>query len=137
MRKALSFPTAWLLATVFMCMTLLSACSQEGKVGEAATLYGTTSKKWVLDKETTATGDKVDQQLEGDQTFTFFANGTYNMATELETMTGKYRFDQPGQKIILTDENMGTDREFGVTTLTDSRLTLSAPDGSAIKLKAE
>jgi hypothetical protein len=119
----------------FVCF--LSACNKEGSVGEAGSLYGTTSKKWVLDKETDASKEKVDQQLEGDQTFTFFANGTYNMATEMETMTGKYRFDQPGKKLILTDENMGTDRAFGVTTLTDERLTLTAPDGSAIKLKSE
>ncbi len=136
MRKLAYLPTTWLLAAFVLLISVLSACSQEGKVGEASSLYGTTSKKWSLAKETGATGDKV-EQADDDQTFTFFQNGTYNMATSMETLTGKYTFDQAGKKITLTDENMGTDRVFAVTTLTDDNLTLTAPDGSAIKLQAE
>ncbi len=136
MRKLANLPTTWLLATLVLFVSLLSACSQEGKVGEASSLYGTTSKKWVLDKETAAGGDKV-AQTDDDQSFTFYQNGTYNMATSMETLTGKYAFDQAGKKVTLTDESMGTDRVFTVTTLTDDHLTLTAPDGSAIKMKSE
>lgn len=136
MRKFAFLPTTWLLATFVLFVSLLSACSQEGKVGEASSLYGTTSKKWVLDKETGAAGGTV-AQADDDQSFTFYQNGTYNMATSMETLTGKYTFDQAGKKVVLSDEAMGTNREFTVTTLTDDRLTLTAPDGSAIKLKSE
>ena len=136
MRKLAHLPTTWLLATLVLFISLLSACSQEGKVGEASSLYGTTSKKWMLDKETGAGGDKVDQP-EGDQSFTFFQNGTYNMSTSMETQTGKYSFDQAAKKITMTSGDTDMETSFAVTTLTDSHLTLTAPDGSAIKLKAE
>lgn len=136
MRKIAHFPTAWLLATFVLFVSLLGACSQEGKVGEAASLYGTQSKKWVLDKETAAGGDKV-EQTDDDQSFTFFQNGQYTMATSAMTQTGKYRFDQAAKKITMTSEDTGMESGFTVTTLTDDRLTLTAPDGSAIKLKAE
>ena len=137
MRKLAHLPTTWLLATFVLFISMLSACSQEGKVGEAASLYGTASKKWTLDKETAADGDKVAQAGDDDQTFTFFQTGKFNMATAMDNMSGTYKFDQAGKKLTLTDEDMGTDRVFGVTTLTDDHLTLSAPDGSTVKLKAE
>ncbi|MBC7447432.1 MAG: hypothetical protein H7330_05180 [Hymenobacteraceae bacterium] len=136
MRKLAQLPTTGLLATFVLFISLLSACSQEGKVGEAASLYGTTSKKWVLDKETAAGGDKVDQ-ADDDQSFTFYQNGTYNMATSAMTQTGKYTFDQAGKKIIMSSGDTGMESTFTVTTLTDDHLTLTAPDGSAIKLKSE
>lgn len=136
MRKLAILPATWLLATLVLFVSLLSACSQEGKVGEAASLYGTQSKKWVLDKETNAGGDKVDQ-ADDDQSFTFYQNGTYTMATSAMSQTGKYRFDQAGKAITMTSEDTGMESKFAVTTLTDDHLTLTAPDGSAIKLKSE
>ena len=81
-------------------------------------------------------GDKV-EQTDDDQSFTFFQNGQYTMATSAMTQTGKYRFDQAAKKITMTSEDTGMESGFTVTTLTDDRLTLTAPDGSAIKLKAE
>ena len=137
MRKLAHLPTTWLLATLVLFISLLSACSQEGKVGEASSLYGTQSKKWVLDKETAASGDKVDQADDADQSFTFYQNGTYTMATSAMSQTGKYRFDQAAKKITMTSEDTGMESAFAVTTLTDDHLTLTAPDGSAIKMKSE
>jgi len=136
-----SFPSlllTCLMAALLAFAALLSGCSQEGKVGEASQLYGQTSKKWVLDKETNATGDKVDQTTDEDeQTWTFYANGTYNMATPAMSQTGKYTYDQAGKKITMISGDTDMETSFAVTTLTDDRLTLTAPDGSAVKLKAE
>lgn len=136
MKKRISYlPTLLVAFALLLGGALFTACSSEGKVGEANLLYGDSSKKWELDKETTAGGDKVAQD-EDNQTFTFYSNGQYNMATAAEAMTGKFRFDQPGKKLTLISES-GMESAFTVTTLTDDHLTLTAPDGSAIKLKSE
>ena len=135
MRLSRVRPSLLLLAVLLAFSSLMAACSSEGKVGEANLLYVDASKKWELDKETNAGGDKVAQD-EDNQTFTFYSSGQYNMATAAETMTGKFRFDQVAKKLTLESES-GMESAFSVTTLTSDHLTLTAPDGSAIKLKAE
>ena len=135
MRKLAHLPTTWLLATLVVFISLLSACSQEGKVGEASSLYGTTSRKWVLDKETAAGGDNV-EQADDNQTFTFFQNGQYTMASSAETMNGKYAYNMAGKTITLTPDG-GTPTEFMIKTLTDDRLTMAVQGGAEIKLKSE
>lgn len=135
MRKLAHLPTTWLLATLVAFISLLSACSQEGKVGEASSLYGTTSRKWVLDKETAAGGDNV-EQADDNQTFTFFQNGQYTMASSAETMNGKYAYNVAGKTITLTPDG-GTPTEFMIKTLTDDHLTMAVQGGAEIKLKSE
>lgn len=138
--KVLTSSASRLLTGLFMFVLLFSAAcgSKEGKVEGVNMLYGKDSKTWKTDKETTAAGDKMKQtDAMEDQRVTFFANGQYNMSSGAQTMNGKYTFDQGAQTITMMPDGAGQSNTFTVVTLTDSKLTLKAPDGSQLHLEGE
>ncbi|GAA3923737.1 hypothetical protein [Hymenobacter algoricola] len=131
-------PLHYLASLLLLVALFVSSCSQPDKVGETNMLYGTESKVWKTDKETTATGDKVAQtDADEDTELRFFANGTFNMTSSAQTMQGKYVFDQPGKKITLTPDGGTTSMAFDVTNLTEKKITLKGADGSSMMLEAE
>ncbi|GAA4014233.1 hypothetical protein GCM10022408_29240 [Hymenobacter fastidiosus] len=136
--KRVATPFHYLASLLLFVALLMSGCSQPDKVGETNMLYGTDSKVWKTDKETTATGDKVAQtDADEDTELKFFANGTFNMTSPAQTMQGKYTFDQPGQKITLTPDGATTSMAFDVTNLTEKKITLKGTDGTTLMLEAE
>lgn len=137
--KMMSNPFRYLAALLVLVALFTASCgSKEGKVEGVNMLYGTDSKVWKTDKETTATGDKVKQtDAMEDQRVTFFANGQYNMSSGAQTMNGKYTFDQGAKKITLTPDGAAQSNTFDVVTLTDDKLTLKGTDGSELHLEKE
>ncbi|TGE13090.1 hypothetical protein [Hymenobacter elongatus] len=135
-RSALSFHY---LASLLMLVALFTfGCNKENKVGETNMLYGTDSKVWKTDKETTAGGDKVAQtDADKDTELRFYANGNFNMSSPAQTMQGKYTFDQPGKKITLTPDGGTTSMAFDIVNLTDDKITLKGADGSEMMLESE
>ena len=127
------------LASLFLLVSLFTfACSQKDKVGETNMLYGTESKVWKTDKETTATGDKVAQtDADEDTELRFYANGNFNMTSPQQSMQGKYTFDQPGKKVTLTPDGGTTSMSFDVVNLTDDKITLRGVNGEEMKLESE
>ncbi|UOQ53463.1 hypothetical protein [Hymenobacter cellulosivorans] len=136
-----TLPTSFrLLASLLtLAVLFLSACgSKEGKVEGVNMLYGTESKVWKTDKELSAGGEKVKQtDAQEDERLTFFANGQYNMTSPAGAVNGKYTFDQPGKKIMLTPDGAATSNSFDVVTLTDDKLTLKSPEGAELRLEKE
>ncbi|RYU78860.1 hypothetical protein [Hymenobacter persicinus] len=136
--KRVSTPLHYLASLLMFVALFVSSCSQPDKVGETNMLYGTDSKVWKTDKETTASGDKVAQtSADKDTELRFFANGTFNMTSPNQTMQGKYSFDQPGKKITLTPDGGTTSMAFDVTNLTEKKMTLKGTDGSSMMLEAD
>lgn len=131
MLKPLRF-SSLLLAVLLAVTSLLVAC---GKKDPQTMLHGEQNKKWVLDKQTDASGDKVAQD-DDDQSWTFYANGTYNMATSAMTQSGKYRFDDATKTITMTSGETDMETSFAVTELSNDHLTLSAANGAEVKLKS-
>ncbi|SES83164.1 lipocalin family protein [Hymenobacter actinosclerus] len=138
--KVLTSSSSRLLTGLFMFVLLFTAAcgSKEGKVEGVNMLYGTNSKTWKTDKETTAAGDKIKQtDAMDDQRVTFFANGQYNMSSGAQTMNGKYTFDQGAKTITMMPDGAGTSNTFTVVTLTDDKLTLKGTDGTELHLEDE
>ncbi|WP_019946278.1 lipocalin family protein [Hymenobacter aerophilus] len=138
--KVLTSSASRLLTGLFMFVLLFTAAcgSKEGTVESVNMLYGTTSKTWKTDKETTAAGDKIKQtDAMDDQRVTFFANGQYNMSSGAQTMNGKYTFDQGAKTITMMPDGAGTSNTFTVVTLTDDKLTLKGTDGTELHLEDE
>jgi len=127
------------LASLLVLVSLFTfSCKQENKVGETNMLYGTESKVWKTDKETNATGDKVDQTSADKKTeLRFYANGNFNMTSPAQSMQGKYTFDQGAKKITLTPDGAPNSLSFDVVNLTKDEITLKAPDGSQMMLEAD
>jgi hypothetical protein len=137
--KRVTTPLHYLASLLLLVALFVSSCGgKEGKVEGVNMLYGTDSKGWKTDKETTATGDKVKQtDAMDDQRVTFFANGQYNMTSGAQTMSGKYAFDQTAKTITMTPDGGTTSNTFNVVTLTDDKLTLKGTDGSELHLEKE
>ena len=128
----LRYLTSLLLVALFAV-----GCNQKNEVGDTSMLYGTDSKTWTTDKETSATGEKISQTDADKKTeLKFYANGSYNMASPQQSMQGKYTFDQTANKITLTPEGSPTSMSFDVVNLTKDKITLKAPDGSQMMLEA-
>ncbi|OUJ70163.1 hypothetical protein [Hymenobacter crusticola] len=136
--KTLSSPLRYLASLLVLVSLFTFSCKQENKVGETNLLYGTESKVWKTDKETSATGDKVAQTSADKKTeLRFYANGNFNMTSPAQSMQGKYTFDQAGKKITLTPEGAPNSLSFDVVNLTKDEITLKAPDGSQMMLEAD
>jgi hypothetical protein len=135
-RSTLSFHY---LASLLMLVALFTvSCNKADKVGETNMLFGTESKVWKTDKETTASGDKVSQtDADKNTELRFYANGNFNMTSPAQSMQGKYTFDQAGKKITLTPEGGNTSMAFDVVNLTDDKITLRGADGSQMMLEAD
>ncbi|MBC6990966.1 DUF4923 family protein [Hymenobacter sp. BT491] len=137
MKTSLS-PFRYLASLLVLVALLTASCSQENKVGETNLLYGTDSKVWKTDKETSATGDKVAQTSADKKTeLRFYANGNFNMSSPTQTMQGTYTFDQAAKKITLTPAGGPNSMSFDVVNLTKNEITLKAPDGSQMMLEAD
>jgi len=136
--KTLSSPLRYLASLLVLVSLFTFSCKQENKVGETNLLYGTESKVWKTDKETSATGDKVAQTSADKKTeLRFYANGNFNMTSPAQSMQGKYTFDQAAKKITLTPEGAPNSMSFDVMNLTKDEITLKAPDGSQMMLEAD
>ena len=59
------------------------------------------------------------------------------MNSNLQTMSGTYRYDQAGRTLMLTPNGSQTSMSFEVTKLDDDELDLKAPDGSTMELETE
>jgi hypothetical protein len=136
--KTIALPFRYLASLLMFVALFTVACKQENKVGETNMLYGTESKVWKTDKETTATGDKVAQtDADKDTELRFYANGNFNMTSPQQSMQGKYTFDQPGKKVTLTPDGGTNSMSFDVVNLTDDKITLRGVNGEEMKLEAE
>jgi hypothetical protein len=136
--KTIALPFRYLASLLMLVSLFAVACSQENKVGETSMLFGTESKVWKTDKETTATGDKVAQtDADEDTELRFYANGNFNMTSPQQSMQGKYTFDQPGKKITLTPDGGAASMSFDVVNLTDDKITLRGVNGEQMMLEAE
>ena len=124
-----------------LCLFMLLfafGCGNKNKAGGTANLYGADSKSWTTDKERDASGDKVKQTKEDENTeLTFYANGNFSMNSNLQTMNGTYRYDQAGKTLMLTPNGSPTSMSFEVTKLDDDELDLKAPDGSKMELESK
>ena len=125
-------------ALLLFVMIFAFGCGNKNKAGATANLYGADSKSWTTDKERDAGGDKVNQTTEDEKTLlTFYANGNFTMNSNLQTMSGTYRYDQAGKNLMLTPNGSNTSMSFEVTKLDDDELDLKAPDGSKMELEAQ
>ena len=137
MKRTLS-PLRYLASLLMLVALFTVGCNQKNEVGDTSMLYGTDSKTWTTDKETSASGEKVAQTDTDKKTeLKFYANGTYNMASPQQSMQGKYTFDQTANKITLTPNGSPNSMAFDVVNLTKDKITLKAPDGSQMMLEAE
>ena len=135
--KSTPSPLRYLASMLMLVALLVVGCKQKNEVGDTSMLYGTDSKTWTTDKETSATGEKMSQTDADKKTeLKFYANGSYNMASPQQSMQGKYTFDQTANKITLTPEGSPTSMSFDVVNLTKDKITLKAPDGSQMMLEA-
>jgi hypothetical protein len=126
------------LAFYLFALTFAVGCNKKNEAGGTANLYGSDSKRWTTHKERNAGGDKVKQTAEDENTvLQFFANGNFSMNSNLQTMSGTYRYDQAGKSLMLTPNGSTTSMSFEVTKLDDDELDLKAPDGSTMELEAE
>ena len=126
------------LAFYLFALVFAVGCNKKNEAGGTANLYGTDSKRWTTDKERDATGDKVKQTKEDENTvLQFFSNGNFSMNSNLQTMSGTYRYDQAAKSLMLTPNGSQTSMSFEVTRLNDDNLDLKAPDGSTMELEAE
>lgn len=126
------------LAFYMFAFVFAVSCGKKNEAGSTSNLYGTDSKRWTTDKERSASGDKVSQTEEDKNTvLQFFSNGNFSMNSNLQTMSGTYRYDQSGRTLMLTPNGSTTSMSFEVTRLDDSNLDLKAPDGSTMQLEAE
>ncbi len=131
------------LKNLFLAFSLLAliftlGCNKKNEAGSTSNLYGSDSKRWTTDKERNAGGDKVTQTAEDKNTvLQFFSNGNFSMNSNLQTMSGTYRYDQSGKSLMLTPNGSQTSMSFEVTKLDDDELDLKAPDGSTMELEAE
>jgi hypothetical protein len=124
---------ASLLSVVALLFIVSSCGSDKGKVEGVNMLYGTSSKVWVTDKQTDATGDKVKQDdAAQDQEISFASNGTFS-----GTQSGKYVFDQAAKTITMTPDGSATSSTFNIETLTEDKLTLVGTSGAKLMLKAK
>ncbi|WP_133271585.1 hypothetical protein [Hymenobacter radiodurans] len=136
--KTIALPFRYLASLIMLLTLFTAACSQKDKVGETNMLYGTESKVWKTDKETTASGDKVAQtDADKDTELRFYANGNFNMTSPQQSLQGKYTFDQPGKKITLTPDGGTTSMTFDVVNLTDDKITLRGVNGEQMMLESE
>jgi hypothetical protein len=124
---------ASLLSVVALLFVVSSCGSDKGKVEGVNMLYGTSSKVWVTDKQTDASGDKVKQDdAAQDQEISFASNGSYS-----GTQSGKYVFDQAAKTITMTPDGSATSSTFNIETLTDDKLTLVGTSGAKLMLKSK
>ena len=124
---------ASLLSVVALLFIVSSCGNDKGKVEGVNMLYGSSSKAWVTDKQTDATGDKVKQDdAAQDQEISFASNGSYS-----GTQSGKYVFDQAAKTITMTPDGSATSSTFNIETLTDSKLTLVGTSGAKLMLKSK
>ncbi|MGI4763313.1 MAG: hypothetical protein ACRYF0_21550 [Janthinobacterium lividum] len=124
---------ASLLSVVALLFIVSSCGSDKGKVEGVNMLYGTSSKVWVTDKQTDATGDKVKQDdAAQDQEISFASNGSYS-----GSQSGKYVFDQAAKTITMTPDGSATSNTFNIETLTDDKLTLVGTSGAKLMLKSK
>ncbi|KAA9346057.1 hypothetical protein [Adhaeribacter soli] len=111
---------------------------KKNEAGSTSNLYGTGSRKWVTHKEKNASGGKVSQTEEDKSTvLQFFSNGNFSMNSNLQTMSGTYRYDQNAKSLMLTPNGSTTSMSFEVTKLDDDELDLKAPDGSTMELEPQ
>ncbi|GAB3635588.1 hypothetical protein GCM10027422_11780 [Hymenobacter arcticus] len=122
------------MLSVLAFLFVVSSCgSDKGKVEGVNMLYGTSSKTWVTDKQTDATGDKVKQSdADENMEISFTSGGTY-----AGSQSGKYVFDQAGKTITMTPEGSTSSNTFNVETLTDNKLTLVGTSGAKLMLKSK
>ncbi|HSI89789.1 MAG TPA: hypothetical protein VK927_01670 [Adhaeribacter sp.] len=126
------------LAFYLFALVFAVSCGNKNEAGSTSNLYGKDSKRWTTDKERSASGSKVTQTEEDKNTvLTFFSNGNFSMNSNLQTMSGTYRYDQAGRNLMLTPNGSQTSMSFEVTKLDDDELDLKAPDGSIMELEAE
>ena len=126
------------LAFYLFALLFAVGCGNKNEAGGTANLYGSDSKRWTTNKERDASGDKVTQTEEDKNTvLQFFSNGNFSMNSNLQTMSGTYRYDQAGRTLMLTPNGSQTSMSFEVTKLDDNELDLKAPDGSTMELEAE
>jgi hypothetical protein len=124
---------ASLLSVVALLFIVSSCGSDKGKVEGVNMLYGSSSKAWVTDKQTDATGDKVKQDdAAQDQEISFASNGSYS-----GSQSGKYVFDQAAKTITMTPDGSTTSNTFNIETLTDDKLTLVGTSGAKLMLKSK
>jgi len=126
------------LAFYLFALIFAVGCNKKNEAGGTANLYGKDSKRWTTDKEKNAGGDKVKQTEEDKNTvLQFFSNGNFSMNSNLQTMSGTYRYDQAARSLMLTPNGSQTSMSFEVTKLDENDLNLKAPDGSIMELEAE
>ena len=127
------------LASLLLLVSLFTvACKQENKVGETNMLYGTESKVWKTDKETTATGEKDKlTSAEKKEEIQFFANGSFSMRSPTQNASGKWTYDAMAKKLSLQFVGSDKTENFQVSNLSDDELTMVAEDGSQMVLEAD
>jgi hypothetical protein len=126
------------LAFYMFALVFALSCGNKNEAGSTSNLYGTGSRKWVTDKEKNASGGKVSQTEEDKSTvLQFFSNGNFSMNSNLQTMSGTYRYDQNAKSLMLTPNGSTTSMSFEVTKLDEDELDLKAPDGSTMELEPQ
>jgi len=126
------------LAFYLFALIFAVGCNKKNEAGVTDNLYVKDSKRWTTEKEKNAGGDKVKQTEEDKNTvLQFFSNGNFSMNSNLQTMSGTYRYDQAARSLMLTPNGSQTSMSFEVTKLDENDLNLKAPDGSIMELEAE
>ncbi len=129
---------ATLLCAFALLFTVASCGSDKGKVEGVNMLYGTNGKVWKTAKETSASGDKVQQtDAQKEESLHVFSNNTYTMTGAAGATQGKFAFDQSAKTLTLTPDGGTTSNTFNVETLTDSKLTLVSSSGAKLMLETE
>ena len=120
-----------------MFVFAVSACSKKDK-GPTAMIAGSDSKSWKIDRERDAAGekDKVTDAEEKERV-TFYTNGTFNMSSPTQTMSGNWTYDASSQSLSLQQSGAESAMSFRVTKLEDNNMTWQAADGSTMELDAD
>src|SRR5688572_19802250 len=97
-----------------------SACNKKEK-GPTAMIAGTDSKVWKIDRQRDAAGekDKVTDAEEKERV-TFYTNGTFNMSSPTQTMSGNWTYDASSQSLSLQQSGAESAMSFRVTKLEEN-----------------
>ena len=120
-----------------MLVIAVSACSKKDS-SPTQMLAGSSSKAWKIDRERTASGekDKV-TSAESKERVTFYTNGTFNMSSPTQTMSGNWTYDASSQSLSMQQSGAESAMSFKVTKLEDNNMTWQAGDGSTMELEAD
>ncbi len=123
---------------IALFVVVLASCGGKEKVGTENMISGPNSKTWVADKELNAGGDEEKlSSAEKNETMQFYADGRFAMGGGGTLQTGTWAFDQAGKRLTLQMEGADMTQSFEVTTLTEDKMHLKAPDGSVMELETK